>query len=748
MPARQPPRRFPRQEPVSYGPAPIAVADLAAAADSITVTSVGYAPTLAETAAAFEGIQTVSSSALPTHNGAEGGTNGTTVTAALTGGISGNQFDGVSVVSGGTLIFSNTHAAHGSLAYGIATGVTAGAVELKWNFATGQPVLYYRLYVYMTSNSAAIRPFEPRTGTGGTGAGPSLLITGVGALQMQDATFSTPSGATFTTHVPLNQWVRLEGFFTADPSAGQMSCSLYTSMDSTIPVETRTVSGVNTGNGGSIFSAAWFGTMASVANVPMFWLDDLALSATGPIGPAAGQVTPFIPVATPAFIRSQMPRMHLQDLITGRWQHRDVQGVTSPLITWTLNGPGTFTCTMDPPRFDAMDGTGNPLIFLWRTACYLEENGDIKFGGICTGQQGQGPQWSPTFTEFSGYANGMPYEGDTYSQTQLDALDAVRFIWTWLQAQPGGNIGLQLDTTKSGVLLGDQPGQAASTTVTTAPKPGDKTVTVSDASGFLKGMSVQLGEGEDPPYTISAISGNTITLSPAVRDFTHHANAPFVQLNPLVPFELDWWNSTDLGQEIQSIQQEAVFDFFEQHTWNGPDRTDVVHQLHFGVPRIGQRRLNLRFAEGENITVSSQVTQDGTAFANNVVGLGSGQGSTQIRAQASQVGAQLRRTFVYTDQTVTTVARMQAKAQKVLASMLAVDTPNQVTVMNHTNAPFGTFAVGDDILITLVSGWRDTQIWCRIVQMTQDPTTNLMNLTLMRSDSFTYLAESGQDGTI
>src|SRR6185312_14378637 len=268
----------------------------------------------------------------------------------------------------------------------------------------------------------------------------------------------------------------------------------------------------------------------------------------------------------------------------------------------------------------------------------------IKFGGICTSQTGQGPQWSPTFTEFNGYANGMPYEGDVYQQTSIDALDVVRFIWTWLQAQPGGNLGLQLDTAKAGVLLGNQPGQAVSTTVTVAPKPGDKTVTVADATGFLKGMSVQLGEGEDPPYTISSIAGAVITLSPAVRNFTHHAGAPFAQLNALVPFELDWWNSTDLGQEMQSIQQEAVFDFWEQHTWNGPDRTDVLHQLHFGVPRIGKRRTELRFAEGENITVSSQISQDGSTFANNVIGLGSGQGATTIRGQSSLTGAQLRRT--------------------------------------------------------------------------------------------------------
>jgi hypothetical protein len=32
--------------------------------------------------------------------------------------------------------------------------------------------------------------------------------------------------------------------------------------------------------------------------------------------------------------------------------------------------------------------------------------------------------------------------------------------------------------------------------------------------------------------------------------------------------------------------------------------------------------------------------------------------------------------------------------------------------------------------------------------MAQDPTTNLITLTMVRSDSYTYMAQSGQAGTI
>jgi len=175
----------------------------------------------------------------------------------------------------------------------------------------------------------------------------------------------------------------------------------------------------------------------------------------------------------------------------------------------------------------------------------------------------------------------------------------------------------------------------------------------------------------------------------------------------------------------------------------------VIHQLSFGVPRIGTRLTGLRFCEGENIVQAATVTRDGTVFADNVVGLGAGTGSASVRATAANASTgRLRRTFVYTDQTVQTVSRLAAKVQKVLASMQNIDTVTQVVVRNHANAPFGSFAPGDDIPVMLASGWRNTTIWSRITAMAQDPTQDTMTLTLARSDSFTYEAQTGQAGTL
>jgi hypothetical protein len=91
---------------------------------------------------------------------------------------------------------------------------------------------------------------------------------------------------------------------------------------------------------------------------------------------------------------------------------------------------------------------------------------------------------------------------------------------------------------------------------------------------------------------------------------------------------------------------------------------------------------------------------------------------------------------------------MAVKARRVLQSLVNIDTVSSIVIKNTSHAPFGDFAPGDDILVQLATGWRNAGIWSRILQMQQDPTTDTMNLTLARSDSFTYMAQSGQAGTI
>jgi hypothetical protein len=454
--------------------------------------------------------------------------------------------------------------------------------------------------------------------------------------------------------------------------------------------------------------------------------------------PAPVPGTAALPAAR-VFTASAMPRMHLQNLVTGAWLHRDVRGITSPSVTWVLNGPDTYSCTIAPPRPDLLDPGGNPAAQEWQTACYLEQSNRILFGGILTSSTFDGPAWTMGFTGFTGYLAGMVYEGPNYTQSNIDALDVVRYIWAWLQWQPGSDLGMTVAGTKAGVRLGISPQGGSNSTVTSAGvSSGTRQIPVVDPSGFTRNTVIVIG-GSNIQHTVTGISKNVLAITPALASRRDKGTTVY-NLGKPDAYRLRWWNSTDLGQEISQIAAEAVFDQQESHAWTSPARQAVVHRLDFGVPRLGSRRLDLRFAEGENITEPVQVTRDGSGYASDVIGLGAGQGSAQIRVQAAQLDSRLRRTYVYTDQTVFTTSRLRSRAQKILASRRMIDTPAQVVIRDHRNARFGSFGPGDDIYVIQATGWRQQGTWCRITSMQQDPTTQVMTLTCARSDSFTYMA--------
>jgi len=720
--------------------------DYAAAADQLAVTQ-AWTVTPADVAGAVDGLAVFKGIRPARLHSIEGIAPGLSLIPAANSASLGNDtFDNTSAGTGASIIADATRAAHGSQCITMSIGATSTQTWVSWTLPGGPwPQARWRACLFMPGTyGAAAQRLLTFYGTAPTTSSRGFLraaATSQPSAQMQLVDSTGAVIWTSVTRVPTNTWFRVEGLIVGDPAAGQMSCQIYLGLDSATPTED---SGVLTGQntGGTI--GAWTPGMAVGTTNQALSLDDLAVdpvNAPGPvvITPAAASVPVAALVPAPrVFVASAMPRMHLQNVVTGQWLHRDVRGITSPSVTWVLNGPDTYTCVIAPPRPDLLDATGNPIGVEWQTACYLEQNNRILFGGILTSSQFAGPQWTMGFTGFLGYPAGMVYEGPNYTQSGVDSLDVVRYLWSWLQQQPGSNLGVVCDRLKSGVLLGVQPSQGSQgvTSLSAAVGSGARAVSVMDPTGFAVGGLIVI-DGSNIQHTITKISKAVLSITPALINGRAKGTTVY-NLGKPARYTLRWWNSTDLGSEIANIATETPFEQYEAHAWGDPNRQTVTHRVGFGVPRIGIRQATLRFAEGENITEPVGVTRDGTAYASDVIGLGAGQGSAQIRAEAAQLDGRLRRQYVYTDQTVFTTSRMQARAQRVLAARRQIDTPATVVLRDHPNARFGSFGVGDDILIQQATGWRQTATWARITSIQQDPTTQAMTLTCVRSDSFTY----------
>lgn len=200
-------------------------------------------------------------------------------------------------------------------------------------------------------------------------------------------------------------------------------------------------------------------------------------------------------------------------------------------------------------------------------------------------------------------------------------------------------------------------------------------------------------------------------------------------------YRLNWWETPDVGQEIDKLAQEAGFDYVESHRWDG---STIRHEVTIGYPRIGRRRADLAFVQGDNVVSLVAPTIDGGDFANEVVGLGAGEGKGALRRTTAVRDGRLRRTAVLKAKDVKKASRMDALIRDELTVRLGELHIDSVEVLDHPNASIGSWSVGDDVLIEAQLPWLgDVALWCRITSW-ELLTESRAKLTLARSDSFTY----------
>jgi hypothetical protein len=230
------------------------------------------------------GLATGTGKSLPSillGNDFEGGSNGTTITAANSGGAGERVFDSVSS-AGATVIYDNAHAAHGVLSGKfVCTSFNSGYV--LWNLESPSKV-WFRAYVYFTANPPGNTPLiSVRSSGGATPAG--IQINTSGKVRGVDATLTQQ---TITTNaINLNGWTRIEGFIIPSLTVGQIEVKLFLTSDSATPDETNT-SGA-TLNTGSSATQIRFGLDGVGSGTWTTWLDDISVGNSAYLGPAVTQ---------------------------------------------------------------------------------------------------------------------------------------------------------------------------------------------------------------------------------------------------------------------------------------------------------------------------------------------------------------------------------------------------------------------------------------------------------------------------
>lgn len=355
------------------------------------------------------------------------------------------------------------------------------------------------------------------------------------------------------------------------------------------------------------------------------------------------------------------------------------------LITEELSGPGAVTGTIAPRIAALRDDDGLPVFKPWSTALYAENGSSIYGGGILVDVNEQGQELSLDTVGFTGYAKDQFYRGNMtdVEGIDVDPLDMFRLIFNHLQNQRDGNLGLILDDTKSPVRIGD---------------PRTKTVIekVKDKDGKMVDKEVKVDTG-------------------------------------LEPYELAYFKTFDLGQEIDDLALTTPFEYRTAHRWTGDT---MEHRVLLGYPRLGRRRHDLRFVVGENIYTIPPMDTLGANYASDVLLLGAGEGRKMVRSDVMTVDTgRLRRAIVVEDKNERNKDRANKKAQAEVNYRKGKADLSEVVIENHPNAALATYNVGDDIPIDTTGGWSDDQqFWSRIMRRTINPETGTVTLSVVSAE--------------
>lgn len=221
------------------------------------------------------------------NNDFEEGSNGVTISAANSGGTGENAFDVVNIPATCAITYSNTHVHAGAMASSFTTGGTAGTPYLDWTTTIGtQTEIWMRCYLYVTANPAATRQFM-RANPGSGGGGVGINLNGkVVTLNNSNAVVATSTNA-----VNLNAWFRLELHLIQSSTTGTIEARLYNNADAEIAAYTEQLSTANVNTGTAAYTNYLIGVLTSVANFGPVYVDDVAVSTTGWIGPSQHQQT-------------------------------------------------------------------------------------------------------------------------------------------------------------------------------------------------------------------------------------------------------------------------------------------------------------------------------------------------------------------------------------------------------------------------------------------------------------------------
>jgi hypothetical protein len=475
-------------------------------------------------------------------------------------------------------------------------------------------------------------------------------------------------------------------------------------------------------------------------------------------------------------------RYIVQRALTGQLLDTDLP-LRPKTRAWELSGVDALSGSLAPAIGGSIAEDDRSLLEEWGSYVYLEADGIIRLGGIVVSSKLVGSEWEIECAGFTTYPHGIPFDGDEYLREKVDPADVVRDIWGHVQAHRDADLGVQV-TGSTTVRIGTESTRQVrfyeamvkerDAIVKVAQKAYDDVRKIKEQRYKEKQAALKVKQAAQKTLTAAKKAGTGVAAAQAAYNAAKTAYDAAVTVSKAATaalvgpknvldqrkedrdaakekvsdwkerenedggaYLLQWWDSPDLGREIAELAETTPFDFTEHHTWND-DHTAIAHELRIHYPRAGRRRTDLSFEQGVNIVAFDSPEREGDGFANEIIGIGAGEGAGSVRRTTALRDGRLRRPRVVTAKDIKNRTRMDAVIRTELERSRQLLTIPSITVKDHPHAEIGSWELGDDIRVEVdLPWWGQQSIWHRVIawELLTDTTAKL---TLARSDSFTY----------
>jgi hypothetical protein len=472
---------------------------------------------------------------------------------------------------------------------------------------------------------------------------------------------------------------------------------------------------------------------------------------------------------------------HLQEVPSGDWIDRDFP-LADAFVVEPVSAPAAISGTIPlgyPQRARIKE---------WGCLLVAEEDGRDPVVAIVDSIATEGDNLHIDAGGYSMYPTGMPWVDAEYSGTSVDPMDVVRMIWAKLQARPSGNLGVVLDADKSPVRLGipERADRTKAKAILADAKAREATAKTAseNAAKDLNTAKISLLAAASRPsagivlYQDSAPSGDSrtaanlwidkndankgyiwdgkkwalqTTSSQAIINTrlatwtaakasveatgktyttrkteraTANSKLSAIEGGDAEPYQINWWDTHDLGAVIDDLAKSTPFDYREVSRW--VDDNTLGLRLELGVPSLGVRRTDLRFEIGVNATAAPPVQE--RDYSSEVIVLGAGEGRAMVRATTTGNAGRLRRATVISRKDIGKTDTAASVARVELAARKAEWVFDSLDVIDHPMARYGSYRAGDEIYTTGDAGWIQLDHWVRVLEISTDCTSGAISL--------------------